>query len=81
MVSQWHSSDVITEYWIPQLRWLTKKVMRGCFGCKKFQAKAFRSPPLENLSIDRTTGSAPFQVLGVDYADPIPYKISKKGGR
>ena len=66
------------DYWIPRLRRLTKKVIRGCFGCKKFQTTAFHSPPPGNLPIDRTTGSVPFQVLGVDYAGPIPYKISKK---
>ena len=66
------------DYWIPRLRQLTKKVIRGCFGCKKFRAVAFQSPPPGNLPVDRTMGSVPFQVLGVDYAGPIPYKISKK---
>lgn len=66
------------DYWIPRLRRLTKKVIRGCFGCEKFQVTAFHSPPPGNLLIDRTMGSVPFQVMGVDYAGPIPYKISKK---
>ena len=61
------------DYWIPQLRRLTKKVISGCLGCNKFQAKAFGSPPPVNLPIDRTMGSIPFQVLGVDYAGPILY--------
>ena len=68
------------DYWIPRLRRLTKKVIRGCFGCKKFQAAAFKSPPPGNLPIDRTTGSVPFQIVGVDYAGPISYKISTKRG-
>ena len=46
------------DYWIPRLRQLTKKVIRGCFGCKRFQATAFHGPPPGNLPIDRTTGSA-----------------------
>ena len=66
------------DYLIPRLRQLTKKVMRGCFGCKKFHVTAFQSPPPGQLPIDRTIGSTPFQVLGVDYAGPIPYKISTK---
>ena len=66
------------DYWVPRLRQLTKKVINDCFGCKKFQAKAFGSPPPGNLPIDRTMGSAPFQVLGVDYAGPILHKINKK---
>ena len=52
------------DYYIPQLRQLTKKVINGCFGCKKFQAKAFESPSPGNLPIHRTMGSIPFQVLG-----------------
>ena len=66
------------DYWIPRLRQLTKKVIRGCFGCKKFHALTFQRPPPGNLPIDHTMGSVPFQVLGVDYAGPIQYKISKK---
>ena len=66
------------DYWIPRLRQLTKKVIRGCFGCKKFRAAAIQSPPPGNLPVDRTMGSVPSQVLGVDYAGPIPYKICKK---
>ena len=66
------------DYWIPRLRQLTKKVINGCFGCKKFQARAFGSPPPRNLPTDRTMGSIPFQVLGLDYAGPILYRHSKK---
>jgi len=66
------------DYWIPRLRQLTKKVINGCFGCKKFQAKAFGSPSPGNLPIDHTMGSIPFQVLGVDYTGPIVYRFSKK---
>ena len=68
------------DYWIPGLRHLTKKVIRGCFGCKRFQATALHSPPPGNLLIYRTTGSVPFQVVGVDHAGPISYKIGKRRG-
>ena len=66
------------DYWIPRLRRLTKKVIRGCFGCKRFQATALQNPPPGNLPVERTTGSVPFQVVGVDYAGPISYKASCK---
>ena len=68
------------EVWIPRLRSLTNRAIKGCFGCKKFQTAAFQKPPPGNLSNDRTSGSVPFQVVGVDYAGPIPYKIGKKRG-
>ena len=64
------------DHWIPRLRQLTKKVINNCFGCKKFRATAFHSPPPANLPTDRTIGSTPFQVIGADYAGPMEYKIS-----
>ena len=36
-------------YWIPRLRYLTKKVRRNCNGCKRFQATPFPRPPTGNL--------------------------------
>ena len=44
------------DYWIPRLRQLTKKSIKGCFACKKVRAKAFGSPPPRNLPIDCTMG-------------------------
>ena len=32
-------------YWITKLRQLTKRVIRNCFGCKRFQVKPFATPP------------------------------------
>ena len=69
---------VRSDYWIPQLRQLTKKVINNCFGCKKFLATAFHSLPPANLPTDRTIGSTPFQVIGVNYAGPMEYKIRQK---
>ena len=40
------------DYWIPRLRRLTKKVICGCFGCKRSQAAAFRNPPPGNLQLN-----------------------------
>ncbi|XP_046862768.1 uncharacterized protein LOC124456341 [Xenia sp. Carnegie-2017] len=66
-------------YWIPRLRQLTKKVRSRCNGCKRLQASAFAKPPTGNLPKDRTEGSRPFQVIGVDYAGPFIYK--KRAGK
>ena len=30
-------SIVLQQYWVPRLRQLTKRVIRGCYGCKTFQ--------------------------------------------
>ena len=45
--------------------------------CKRFQVTAYHNPPVGNLPLDRTVGSTPFEVLGVDYAGPLIYKINK----
>lgn len=71
-------SHIREKYWIPKLRYLTKKVIRNCYGCKRFQVTAFKSPPQGNLPKDRTEGSIPFQVIAVDYAGPLMYLSGQK---
>ena len=71
-------AHVRQEYWIPRLRQLAKNVVNHCYGCKKFHVTKLQNPPPGNLPVDRTEGTFPFQVVGVDYAAPITYKISKK---
>ena len=68
-------------YWIPRLRQLTKEIIKGCYGCKRFHAIAYGAPPEGNLPKDRTEGERPFQVIGVDYAGPIAYKQRTKEGK
>ena len=58
--------EVRKNYWIPRLRSLTKRVIKRCYGCKRFQITAFAQPPTGNLPMDRTEGSSPFQVVGID---------------
>ena len=70
-------ANVRERYWIPRLRSMTKRVIKRCYGCKRLQATAFTDPPPGNLPRDRTEGSSPFQVVGVDYAGPIKYRTSK----
>ena len=57
---------------------LYKSVYTRCYGCKKFHTAAFHKPPPGNLPVERTEGSSPFQVFGVDYAGPMTYRVSKK---
>ena len=61
---------------------LTKRVIRGCNGCKKFQVNAFSNPLAGKLPTDRTQGSTPFKVIGLDFAGLIGYKLkTKKEGK
>ena len=47
-------------HWVPRLRRLTKKVIKSCWGCKRFQAQAYQSPPPGNLPLTRTQGETPY---------------------
>ena len=68
-------------YWIPRLRRLAKQTIRSCFGCKRFQATRTPCPPPGNLARERTEGSVPFKVVGVDFAGPIKYLTKTKQER
>ena len=61
-------------YWVPKLRRMVKKARSDCFGCVKFRSQAYQNSPPGNLPATRTEGSAPFQVLGVNFAGPIRYQ-------
>ncbi|XP_028416198.1 uncharacterized protein LOC114539993 [Dendronephthya gigantea] len=68
-------------YWIPRLRRLVRKMIKRCNGCRRFRAAAVADPPPGNLPTDQTVGSSAFQVIGVDYAGPIPYRTAKNRER
>ena len=70
-------SKVREDYWIPKLRSITKKVIRKCYGCKRFHTLPVPAPPQGNLPKERTEGTTPFGVVGVDYAGPIYYRHKK----
>ena len=74
-------AKVRDRYWVPRLRRLTKKLVRSCYGCKRFQVKALQNPPPGNLPLERTVESAPFKIVGVDYAGPLKYQVYKKESR
>ena len=71
-------SKIREKYWVPKLRQLSKQIIRKCYGCKRFQARAFANPPTGNLPKERTEGEVPFQVIGIDFAGPIYYKQAPK---
>ena len=65
------------KYWVPRLRQLARKVIKNCFGCRRFQAKALEQPPPGLLPRERTEGNRPFQAVGVDFAGPVKYRSLK----
>ena len=74
-------AKVREEHWVPRLRRLVKRIVKGCPGCKRFQATALAVQPPGVLPRDRTEGSSPFQVVGIDYAGPIKFKATDKRER
>ena len=70
-------AKVRERHWVPRLRRLVKRIVKKCPGCKRFQATALTVPPPGLLPRDRTEGSIPFQVVGVDYAGPIKFKATE----
>eukprot|EP00794_Sanderia_malayensis_P017913 gene17913-19690_t len=62
-------------YWIPRLRQMVKRIRSNCHGCKKFHAKTYHQPTAGLSPKDRTEGSRPFEVIDVDFAGPITYKV------
>ena len=71
-------AKVREQYWVPRLRRLTKRVVKNCHGCRRFQAQAFSFPPQGNLPRDRTEGQTPLQVVGVDYVGSLKYRKGAK---
>ena len=71
-------AKVRERHWVPRLRRLVKRIVKKCSGCKLFQAAALAVPPPGLLPRDRTEGSTPFQVVGVDYAGPIKFKATER---
>ena len=62
------------QYWIPNLRQLTKRIIKNCYGYKRYHIKAYNAPPPGQLTQDRTIGITAFQVIGLDFSGPIMYK-------
>ena len=65
-------------YWVPRLRGLTKRVIRSCYGYKRYQITALANPPPGSLPKERTEGSAPFKYIGMDFAEPVKYLSKSK---
>ena len=64
-------AKVRSKYWVLTLRQLVERVLRQCYGCKKFHVKSYPVPQKGLLSADRTNLDLPFKIIGIDYAGPF----------
>ena len=69
---------VISLFWIPVLRKLTKSIIRNCYGCKRFRATHYPNPKPELLPRDRTEQALSFGIVGTDYAGSFYYRSKGK---
>ena len=72
--------------WVPmQITSPTGTVVKGitgdCWGCKRLRIQAYQSPPPGNLPSTRNQRFTPFEVPGVNFAGPIPYRTKGKAAR
>ena len=60
------------QYWIPTLRQLVKRIIKRCYGCKRFNISHYPKPT------DRKKQDLPFSVIGTDYAGPLCVRQKKR---
>uniref|UniRef100_A0A1I7VZ41 Integrase catalytic domain-containing protein n=1 Tax=Loa loa TaxID=7209 RepID=A0A1I7VZ41_LOALO len=61
-------------FWIPKGRSTVKRVINGCFACRRWRTKPYKLPPMPNLPETRVKRSKPFEQIGLDYMGPITIK-------
>ena len=71
-------AQVRQEYWIPQGRRETKRVVSRCTICRRYESPPYALPPMPSLPRDRLSKSEPFQSIGLDYLGPIFVKKGRK---
>ena len=71
-------TEVRRKYSVLKLRQLVKRIRHRYHGCRRFHVKAFNQPPPGLRPEDRTKTARPFEIIGIDYAGPISYRIISK---
>ena len=56
-------AKIRSKYWVPTLKQLVKRVLRICYGCKKFDVKSYTVPQKGLLPADRTNLDLPFKTI------------------
>ena len=65
-------------YWIPTLRQLVKRIIKKCYGCKRFNISHYPKLSQGSIPTDRIKQDLPFSVIGIDYAGPFICKTKGK---
>ena len=59
------------QHWIPALSQLLKRIIKRCYGCKRFFISHYTKPSQGLILPDRTKQDVPFSVIGTYYAGPF----------
>ena len=71
-------ASIRDQYWIPTLRQLVKRIIKRCYGCKRFNVSHYPRLSQGLIAIDRIKQDLPFSVIGTDYAGPFLCKTKEK---
>ena len=64
-------AEMRARYWIPSGRSFTKKMIRRCVICRKFEGLPFKAPQPPPLPECRVKEAPAFSYTGVDFAGPL----------
>ncbi|KHJ87513.1 integrase core domain protein [Oesophagostomum dentatum] len=64
-------AKVREKYWIPKLRQQTKKLVKRCVKCQRYNNLPYRYPNTTDLPERRVNKAKPFQHIGLDYFGPL----------
>ncbi|XP_065642478.1 uncharacterized protein LOC136074105 [Hydra vulgaris] len=65
-------------YWTDTLCSQVKTIIYDCIWCKRFRRKPLLAPLTADLPKYQTKSKYPFETIGLDFAGPIEYKVSKE---
>ena len=66
-------------YWILRGREATKRIIKQCIICRKFDGFPFKPQPTPDLPDMRVADAPPFTFTGLDFAGPLYITSSKEG--
>ena len=66
-------------YWILRGREATKRIIKQCIICRKFDGVPFKPQPTPDLPDMRVADAPPFTFTGLDFAGPLYITSSKEG--
>ena len=71
-------AELRSRFWVIKGRQYVKKVLKGCFICKKLEGKAFDSQIMAPSPAFWVSEAPPFSTVGIDFAGPL-YVKTKEG--